>query len=317
MDSIIINGCEISIKDYECISCEKGFIPINNEQYYLKGSKSLWLYANVTNNCNAKCRFCISKSSSDNCHLININSYENMLSSIYPYIKGVSFTGGEPLLFSDLLFDLIEISSKYLSPDIPINLATNGTNIEKIVNHTNFNRICDIHLSRHSYSDSINNNILGINALSKEQIKLLTDKLDDKCKIVLNCVLQKGAIDSINEISKYLDFCIECGIHNTSFITLMNANEYCNNNYVSLDDISELYFSNAINIGNGEFFIWNRYRDYDYCKCMSGSYINKNGKTRFYFRSSNNMCKPNYCRQLVFDNNILYAGFSGKQIAAY
>ena len=115
------------------------------------------------------------------------------------------------------------------------------------------------------------------------------------------------------DVCAYLDKAIEAGIRNTSFITMMPANRYCIDNYISLETfavISDEQVRRFNETHESNISIWNRMRDHDHCRCLSGSYESAAGRTRFYFRCPGESRPSEYCRQLVYTpDNKLQDGF--------
>lgn len=146
-----------------------------------------------------------------------------------------------------------------------------------------------------------------------KNIKDTVAKLSDPGSIVLNCVMQKGGVQDMDDVCAYLDKAIEAGIRNTSFITMMPANRYCIDNYISPETfavISDEQVRRFNETHESKISIWNRLRDHDHCRCLSGSYESAAGMTRFYFRCPGESRPSEYCRQLVYTpDNKLQDGF--------
>lgn len=321
MRDIWIGAHALTVKDYHCIECGSGFIPLPDEEYFLKKELKMWLYVNVTDCCNAACPFCVNNASSLNNKVVDVFAFKQMLKKIGTQVYGISFTGGEPLLHPKLLDRLIEVVNSIVDDSVEVDIATNGTNLQALAKLKMQDRISSVHISRHAILDEKNRHLMKWkNAPRKEMIKRFVSSLDDPGKVVLNCVLQKEGVKNCDDIAQYLDFAIEIGVSNTSFISMFQANNYCKEKYVSSssfpflsDDDCNEWNKNHI---DRKFTVWNRHRDYDYCRCLSGSYKNVMGSTRFYFRSPGEAVRADYCRQLVYTpDNILQDGFgTGKTV---
>ena len=89
-----------------------------------------WSCLFITGKCNAKCFYCPTSQESDgiptsqNLHFETPESYAEYIN--YFKFKGVSFSGGEPLLFFDRTLQYLEQIRKDCSPDIYIWMYTNG-----------------------------------------------------------------------------------------------------------------------------------------------------------------------------------------------
>ena len=140
----------------------------------------------------------------------------------------------------------------------------------------------------------------------------ITAGLPDPDAVVFNCVTQKSGVESIDDMSRYLDTAIKLKVRNTSFITMFPASAYCREQYIPPAALlwSEMHAEEWNSKHKERFLIWNQQRDHDFCSCITGSYENLSGRTRFYIRRSGNTPWPKFCRQLVFTaDNHLKDGF--------
>ena len=323
MRELHIGDSTLMVKDYHCAEWEDFFSPIQDEEYILKKECRLWLYVNLTDKCNAACPFCINKAASKlSKGRFNTKTYEEVLGQIIPYVYGISFTGGEPMLDIALLEEVLAITDSIAPPILEVDVVTNGTNISRLPFIKGIERFSTIHISRHAVDDARNRDLMQWNAPSAERIAECIKSLKDPGAIVFNCVLQKGGVEKIQDIYSYLDFAIETGVHNSSFIEMIRANGYCEDQFVSAMGsglISELRYSGGDSTDiNGQFRVWNRFRDYEYCHCLSGDYRNNKGITRFYFRCPGKSNNADYCRQLVYTaENILQDGFGNNRMRIF
>ena len=130
--------------------------------------------------------------------------------------------------------------------------------------------------------------------------------MQDPGKVVFNCILHKDGIHSVDGMAEYLEMAAQTGVRNTSFISLIPANDYCREQFVHPD---------SLHLEKDERFrIWNRFHDHDFCSCSSGDYKAASGWVRFYYRAPGRAAVP-YARQLVYTaDNRLLAGFGGPSI---
>lgn len=300
MRKIIIGQNEITVKDYHCSLW-------GEEQYILQDEPKLWLYVNMTNACQASCPFCVNPSwGMPSNNPFDIEQYKKTLQGVLHRIRGISFTGGEPLLDLDLMRKVLKSTAELVDENIELDLVTNGIHLEDFCNCQEALYLTSIHISRHSVDDSINAQIQHWNAPSKEQLKRIVSKYKDPYAFVFNCVLQKCAVNDAGAVAEYLEMAGEIGIKNTSFIGMMNCSDYWNSQYIS--PVS-LHLEK-----DPRFRIWNHYHDKEYCSCSTGDYESRHGYTKFYYRWPGKPC-PNYCRQLVYTaDNKLLAGFGGEKI---
>ena len=312
----------MEIKDYCCIDAGDGFRSLPGEEYLRKASPILWLYVNVTDRCNASCPFCVSRASKTSLSAVDPARYRKALQIAAPHIYGVTFTGGEPMLYPDLLDELVQITDEIVSNDVEIDLATNGTELQKLSELTNIDRITSVHISRHSYDDTVNSQLMGRKGPDYGAVREFISNLNDPGKAVFNCVLQKGGVECCDDVARYLDMAIKANVQNNSFITMFTTNAYCKENYISarvFPFTSDLKCKEWNNLHTGSSFaVWNRHSDHEYCHCLSGSYINREGSTRFYFRCPGNDASPDYCRQLVYTaRNQLQDGFGSNRLVLW
>ncbi len=297
MKNITIGNQILQIKDYYCNN-GPGYVP--------RDDGKLWLYVNLTNQCNGGCPFCINPCGSDGQNPFRIERFRSVLPGIAQYIYGVSVTGGEPMLTPPLLDDVLSAIEDVFGHSVEIDMATNGTDTALIPKLKKLSIIDTIHISRHRINDDENRQLMRFNAPSAVMLKDMIQSLSDPGKIVLNCILMKNGIDSADKMADYLDFAASIGVQNTSFIGMSVCNPYCASHYIDPAGIDLSC--------DPRFHVWNRYQDHDYCSCSSGHYDAPAGTTRFYYRSMGTGRTP-YARQLVYTaDNRLLAGFNGTEI---
>ncbi len=301
MKSIILGNQELKVKDYYC-NVEGEYT-----EYPPKQDGKLWLYVNLTNDCNGSCPFCINPCVGNDKNTIDTRSFQNNLKKIRDHVSGISITGGEPMLFPELINEALRIIHEECGCHIEIDLATNGMNFIRIPDILDLHHIDSIHLSRHMITDEENNRVFGFPTISLEELSSVIKKMDDPAQIVLNCVLMSGGIDSVKNMAQYLDSVSEIGIRNVSFIGLSRHNSYCKEHYIDPEKLNIFQ--------DPRFHKWNALHDHDYCSCCSGSYDAPNSSIRFYYRRMGKM-KAHYLRNLVYTaDNRLLGGFSGMEIS--
>ena len=295
---IKIGNQKLNIKDYYCAGRDEVCLP--------REDGKLWLYIHLTSECNASCPFCVSAAErkASGGGKVSLSLLKECLSVLSGRISGVSVTGGEPMLYPDLTDRVAELVMDTL-PDAMLDLATNGTNLESILSLRTLDAFEGIHISRHSPDDRINDRVFGRVMPKAEEIRRLLSGMSDPAKIVFNCVMQKGLVDSEQALIDYLEMAAFAGVRNTSFIGMFRANDYCREKYIS---------PSLLELKNPGFHIWNHFHDHDFCSCSSGSYDAAAGPVRFYYRCPGRSRAP-YTRQLVYTaDNRLLAGFGGEEI---
>ena len=295
---IRIGSRQLNIKDYYCAERDDAYLP--------REDGKLWLYIHLTDECNAACPFCVNAKERHkaSCGTLSLTKLRECLLFLSGKVSGVSITGGEPMLYPELTDAAAELVQETM-PDVILDLATNGTSLERLLSLRTLDAFEGVHISRHAVLDADNDRVFGRRMPSAEEIRQLLFKMSDPAKIVLNCVMQKGLVDREEAVIDYLEKAASAGVRNTSFIGMFMANDYCREKYVS---------PALLKLEDPGFHIWNHYHDYDYCSCSSGSYDAAAGPVRFYYRCPGRRTAP-YTRQLVYTaDNRLLAGFGGEEI---
>ncbi|MGN1022754.1 MAG: radical SAM protein [Lachnospiraceae bacterium] len=291
----------IPVKDYYCSAADEDF-------YQPMREPKLWLYINVTDRCNGSCRFCVNhsnKSGGTRTAHVDPAKLSPVLTALLPHLSGVSLTGGEPTLAKDAFAEVLQVVRKQVPQNIMLNLATNGTGMEKLQQEGLFDSFSSIHISRHAVSDEKNREIMGAASPSTGDLKQLLAKAEDPGVFVLNCVLQKGGVETAEDLCAYLEMAAGIGIQNVSFIGMFLANSYCREHYVSPAKLAEDVFARQ------GFRLWNHQKDHRFCSCLTGDYHARSRWIRFYFRCPGTE-KADYVRQLLYTaDNRLLQGFGG------
>lgn len=294
----------IPVKDYYCSAAGEDF-------YQPMKKPGLWLYINVTDRCNGSCRFCVNHSNGregPRVACVDPARMSSVLSELMPNLSGVSLTGGEPTLERDTFADVLHVVRELVPPDIMLNLATNGTGMEELQRKGLFEPFSTIHISRHAVSDEENRKIMGFPAPSAGDLEQLLARAEDPGVFVLNCVLQKGGVETPEDVRAYLEMAAGIGIQNVSFIGMFQANSYCQTHAVSVAKVADAVFAEP------DFRLWNHHKDHQYCSCLTGDYHAEKRWIRFYFRCPGAE-KAAYVRQLLYTaDNRLLQGFGDSSL---
>lgn len=180
MKKIAIGNRTLTIKDYYCSE---------NDEYIVRDDGKIWLYINITDRCNASCPFCVNSTVNKYDTSFDLTRLESVLKTIVPFVYGVSITGGEPMLFPDRVDRVAKIVDRIFDNSVELDLVTNGTRIDSLLSLKMLERFQSIHISRHSVSDCKNANIMNFQAPTLQEIEKVVSYLDDKAKIVINCVM--------------------------------------------------------------------------------------------------------------------------------
>lgn len=261
------------------------------------------LYVKITDNCNIKCGFCEYHNKDLN-FVFNLPKFRYLIEKLTKeniHIHKVSFTGGEPTLAYNILFNCIDILKELqYKPFIVVN--SNGNNLVHLATEP---CIDSISLSRHAVKDTDCTRIANGKIKLANDIRSIIKKT--KCSNVhLTCSLIKGYVQDEKSVLDYLEFALSLGVHDVGFVSLMKINTFCEEHHIDFDDIS---FSTQQVVCNKE---WS-YKDV--CKCKNFLYLPKKGNkvVKFYsrYRCKNEAdSESNY----VFDGEHLRSNFGGKII---
>lgn len=281
-------------------------VTTKNCKFFGEESKSeprINLYV-VTKNCNANCQFCTYKNYANNW---NGKKYKEILQNLSDKIRinKIGVSGGEPTLNWDNFLEITDIS-KEISPKSELSLNTNGFNLNKLFNEEVYKKYDYINLSRHHYSDSINNEIFRCESTKSEELKEFAKKQTHPHHLQFRCNLINGFIDNKEEIFKFIDWSNSIGVYYIGLISLMPVNDYCKDNFIKLR-IDELKNSN--------FFLTKKF---EFCKggceCFNWIYIPENFKVPVHVYHKNTF-KPELQTQiLTYDGEFLRSGFGGEII---
>lgn len=291
-----IFGKNIDIKFNDCIS--------DGEKQTFH-DRALTLYIHINKICNARCSFCnIYKHSTPKVNF-DFQKLSTVLQELLAKNKlgRIAITGGETFFDIELLDKVLAtISENVINPIVTIN--TNASMLYKIYKLKNINVLSEVRISRHHYLDEENDAIFGIKCATLSEILTAVNQFGNLIK--LNCNLIKGHIDSVEEISMYLDTVSSIGISEVGFVGLMPFNEYCIENYVDYSNFT--FSSNFLRVRN--------LKDSNICQCDNFLYLSpQTCKTiQVYFRQVRKL-ECTYCRQFSYSyDNKLIGGFGEKVI---
>ena len=294
-------GKVLELKNYNCAR--------DGGEYTLKPQKvKLQLTVCPTSFCSARCPFCIAKNT-DKKQFLDIEKLKNTLYRLKEedVVRGVSFSGGEPMTDFDLFNKCIKAVFEVLGLDTEISVTTNGINLHRLNEIEYLSYIDAIHISRHHYDESINQSIFGVALPTNQQLTDIMHSVAFRDIFVLNCMLLKEHISTPYEAHKYLDFAIKAGAKKVSFITCAPINEYAKARILD--------YTEVLKEDDPDLLFTRGYRDFDYCRCQDGVYVSpEGGMIEFYGRSTDvSDCK--YCRGFVYgSDNRLRVGFGGEVI---
>lgn len=292
-------GKDVSFKDNIC----------NENGQYQQGKDLKYnLYINITDVCLASCPFCnnnTKKKTSKSNKNFDIEKLKIVLLELKNknILNRIAITGGEPLLDIMLLNSVINAVFEICGERQIVTLNTNGVNLEKIFMLDKLDKIYGIHISRHHYSDEINDSIFGFKTAHISTLENVIKKVQNPQLIRLNSLLMKGYIDNNKEVEKYLEMAGELGVFRVGFVGLMPLNEYSINHFVEYKEVFNNLGKNAV--------VVKKFCNLDICDCLNGMYMTQTGKfVEFYSRNVRNLC-PSTVGQLTYTyDNKLCAGFN-------
>ena len=291
MQKVVFFNKEIEIREHYC---QLNSLPSSKiEEPYVN------IYISITNVCNASCAFCCSKKVNKVITNFDFEKFKEIILEINKKVRinKCSFTGGEPTLEFQTLIKCLEFV-KSIDKNIFTVINTNGINLNKLSPYLHL--INSIALSRHHYNDETNFKIFNnFNLPITEDIS----EFPDKSKLHLSCNLIKEYVGNPQEVVNYLEWVSTIGCYDVGFVSLMQVNNYCKNNFVdfkslSFEDINNVFITKNWNFGN-------------LCRCRNYNYISQNAEiidvySRYYVSPTYNGSA------LVFDGEYLRLGFDGE-----
>lgn len=299
METIRIFDQELVVKDELCTT---------NPLFPKKCMPQLRLYIKLTDNCNAHCQFCANANSCDY-GSVDLDKLEYVITYLLSInvLKGISITGGEPLLECHKLFELLDFIYQ-IKPDMEVQISTNGINIIKLLDYPDINHLESIHISRHHYSDEVNSQIFSSSFVATaDDISSFQEQLENKRIVNINTLVMRDYISDLEEIKKMLDHVGELGVYKNGFVSLMRCNSYSEEQFINFNNI----FSNL----DESFCKGPHFYCKDYCECLDGFYYTKYHKIVEFYARMVKECACPYTTQLVYtSDNQLTAGFGKKLI---
>ena len=260
------------------------------------------LYVVMTRKCNAQCPFCEFRG---NIEPINVDIFKRYFNDLLTVcnVTTVHFTGGEPSLELSNLFEICKYI-KTVSPYTETSVNTNGVYLHELIN---CEYIDNVALSRHHYSDSVNQQIFGVNNVATlEDIR----KVSNINKLHVSCNLMKGYIDNTEELQLYLDTLGSVGVQDVGLVGLMTINDFCKEHYINISDI---HMDDLDRIINNRWF-YKKIADKKVCECFNFLYTSKDYTIMsVYYRHAIDS-KLSGSTFLVYEENHIKKGFNGQNL---
>lgn len=292
-------GKEVTVKNYICSR--------DGEPYREKPEK-IQLQLSVSPNayCSANCPFCIAKAPK-NKDRIDLVQFEKVLLELKKedVVRGVSFTGGEPLTDVGFLNEVINMVYDTFGLKMEVSVSSNGTNFDQLKRIEKLSYLDQFHLSRHHYDDKINEKLFGTKVIGGEEIKRVVESISFPDVFVMNCLLMKDYIGSREEAHKLMDFAKYVGIPKVSFITASPVNDFVKNQQVNYEDV--------ISAEDESLLLTRSYQDFDICKCQDGIYVLKDGSLEEFYGRCTHTGGCSYTRSFSYgSDNHLRCNYDGE-----
>lgn len=289
------NGTMIELKDNLCQLYDNPIIPIDPQTN---------LYIRVTNLCNANCKFCEYHGKKQPFNLERLDTALADLAS-REIIGKIQLTGGEPSIIGDQLVSIVETVRKHFPTEF-IGINSNGYNIGLLESIAN--KVSNISISRHHYSDDMNWEIFGVDTVPDTiELRKFINSVGS-AKVHLSCNLIAGYIDSYDSIKKYLDYVSSIGCMDVGFVTLMGINEYSKENQITFNS---LHLESV-----ADFLEYKRYtKQCNKCRCANYLYFSRQTGQIVDLYGRFVMDKDDTPGILSFDGENLRYGFGGPIIS--
>lgn len=281
----------IEIKEYGCV---RGHVPAHHIP------KAVNIFVKVTNACNAGCLFCSNSGYHNKVERFDHAKLWQVVDELISQdiiVHRINITGGEPVVVSEIVNEILIQSQEYSS--IHLHLNTNGLlpSSQKLMRNPRWDSIS---MSLHHYE------LDKLSCLYGTPIPKAAFDFDgiDLSKVNASCNLIKGYIDSTSQAEKMMKYALSLGLPRLGFVALMKVNEYCQSHFV---DYSDIDFSAIPNM----YFTESRNRGAD-CKCSNYLYNHEGKILEVYMRNYSN---PLYCESsLLYDGQYFRQGFHNDNI---
>lgn len=207
--------------------------------------------------CNAACHFCVEElrpasrgrelqvqrtiETDDGRYFAALSA---SLEALRPLVPTISITGGEPSK-DPRLPRILRTCSAY--PSKRRSLTTNASGLldrvegVRLIDHISDGGVEHLNISRAHPDHERNAKLMRLSeGLELDQLRTVLDTARaGGCRVRLSCVLLGGAVDSLDEIRRYLDFAASLGVDNVIFRQLMHVDRetVLNNSVVKYSDL--------------------------------------------------------------------------------
>lgn len=268
------------------------------------GPVKLQLSILPTNYCPCACPFCIATDTDDRSK-IDLARLEGTLAALAAegVVRGVSITGGEPFVDVPLLDRLIRMLFDLFGTDLEISLNTNGMGLERLREIRDLVHVDAVHVSRHHWDDAVNRALFGGGPVpDAAALRRAIASIPYPELFVLNCMLLKDGVGTVDDVHRFLDFAIDLGAKKVSFITGIPVNDYVRRQAVDYLDV--------LRADDPALFMTQRFMDYGWCRCQDGIYCSGDGRLIQFYGRKGDSTGCDYVRGLTCaPDGVLRTGF--------
>lgn len=287
----------------------KGYVCSEDGIHYKEKPEKIKLQVSIipTDYCPASCPFCIAAKTIRNKDELDLHILEKRLLELkeQDIVRGVSITGGEPFMDYKRVDQIVSMVFEILGMDTELSINTNGMGLKYIDKIRQLEHVESIHVSRHHYDDVINQNIFGMKMPTSDDIRRAVNSLDYRDLFVVNCMLMKDYIGSVDEVHRFLDYAISLGVHKVSFITGAPVNPFIEYQAVNFDDV--------LSSEDSSLLFTRSFKDYEYCRCHDGIYVSPDGQIIEFYGRQTDVSSCKYVRGLVIGTDgHIRNGFGGE-----
>lgn len=284
-------------------------IPIRTHYCHIFGKKNREVdepYVNLyvrSKFCNSKCKFCTFAEDASN---YNEQKFIEVLKELTSKIKvrKIAFTGGEPTLYWDKFISAVTIA-KEMAPDSNLSMNTDGFRLEKLFNDPISKWFNNIHISRHHFDDTLNNEVFDTVCPTAEELKWAQSTTDNKFQIQLSCNLIKNYIDNKEKMYQYMEWANSLEINNIGFVSLMPVNKYSMENYIGY---------NMKDLISDRFNVTKEWSYKDACECTNYVYIPEDLRETIRVYHKNTYAPFDINETIIFDGENVKLGFEGEVV---
>lgn len=185
-----------------------------NKRNFCGGGFPGWLEVMLTDKCNGSCSWCIER---DGWHPdIHVDWFAIAAAARDHGAQNIILLGGEPTLYQDLvsLIGILTMQGRRVW------ITTNGSLLTRQYVANILPQIFGVNISLHHYGVTKNAAITGVLLKNANLLESIQELHKGGAVVRLNCNCIKGAIDSVSEISQYIEFAKWVGADKVRFAEL-------------------------------------------------------------------------------------------------